>query len=109
MTDHLAHLRREAAEASATIKDRYAAWHERHGDKLAAWHPAVAAEIRTTVFERIREGLSPGLTDAERRDCLMRVASRIRVAQGPVTSDAAARQLREAVAAVEAQGQRSAA
>lgn len=67
----------------ATIKDRFAAWHARHGDKLAAWHPAVAAEIRTTVFDRIRDGLSPGLTDAERRDCLMRVASRIRVHQGP--------------------------
>lgn len=111
MTAHLAHLRREAAEAIAACKARYARWATKHADRLAAMHPDVAAEVRSTVADRFHAGGTSGMTDAELHAAKMRVASRLRVRRyGPCTDDAeAARQLREAVAAVEAQGQRSAA
>ena len=82
------------------IRERTARWRMKHGDKLRAMHPDVAAEVESTVYARIASDTHVAMTPEDLRQCRMRVASRQRVRRyGPCTEDAeAARQLRECVA-----------
>jgi len=106
---------KHAAEARlleiATRKARYQRWLAKHGDRLAAHHPDVAAEARSVVEARFMAEHPHTLTDADLRACRMRVATRLRIKRyGACTDDEeTGRQLRECVAALDAQGRRDAA
>lgn len=92
------------------VRQRFDLWQERHGWRLAEMHPDVAAEVASTVRERIYHGEHAGLTDEDRRQCLMRVASRMRVKAGniPAGEPGSGEQLRAIVAELQ-QPQRQAA
>lgn len=102
MSDHLAALRRQSQAAVDAAKARFAHWHAKHAARLAALHPDVAAEVRSTVADRFHAGQESAMSDAAVRECLMRVASRVRLKRwGPCSPEDAGPQLRAIVAELE--------
>ena len=72
------------SHSKAFADQRFAAWEDKHGWRLEAMHPDVAAEIRSTVRQQLYAGEHSGMTDEDRQHCLMRVASRMRIKGGNI-------------------------
>ena len=83
--------------------DRWETWRTRYADKLAGYHPDVRLDLEATVRERFLAGNFEPLSEEGRRECLMRAASRLRVARGPAGTEISGDQLREVLAWIEGQ------
>lgn len=82
--------------------DRHELWRTRYADRLAAMHPDLRAETESTVRERFLAGNFEPLSDEDRRRCLMRAASRLRIMDGtPAGAPGSGEQLRAVVARME--------
>lgn len=87
--------------------DRWETWRTRYEAKLAGYHPDVRLDLEATVRDRFLAGNFEPLSEEARRECMMRAASRLRVARGPAGTEGSGDQLREVLEQI--QGQRRAA
>lgn len=93
--------KRDAARRIIDAKARMQRWELKHGARLAGMHPDVAIEVRAVVQARFLAGEQSGMSDDAVRECMMRVASRMRIRRyrgSPPGDEEAGRQLRECVA-----------
>lgn len=101
-SDHLAALRRQSQAAVDAAKARFNRWHTKHVPRLAGMHSDVAAEVRSLAADRFHAGQEAAISDKDLRECLMRVASRVRLKRwGPCSPEEAGDQLRAIVGELE--------